>query len=366
MKYLLSLTIVLFSFLSTAQELDSLKLLKKELISQEKFDKIQGVQNQIDVLEFYNDYNSGKYVTKINSEIKKAVEVQDYAKAQELKNKKDAYSKIVKQDSLISIALKNEDYSQAHQYKVERDQMINTLLDINNVPTSNENSTPSKTVATEVIVEKEISSNPSQNIIIESNKNLYGFKLRWGLSLGAIKFKTTKIQPETKYTPLVGLRLGLDYDTKLFVDYLSFETGLTFSFTQYKLDIPQLISKINYQTFYVGTQFLVNFRFANDRLAIGTGPFFDIGYYGRQKIEKGETYNLFKGNDLQTEAPFKRLNVGLELKANYNFGKSKRAGLYLSFRKGLKNLENIDAPSGVNQSVKTWLISFGLKARLSK
>ena len=355
MKQTLSLVTILLltSFFSFSQDYSSktvqeLEKLKTEAIKSEDYQKAGQLNDEIK--RRANEVSNVDRIAQAKSEMKAAVAKEDYQLASDLKKEIELREK-------LETAVENEEYVVAASIKKELEGDESTTV---------ENSTPTQIPVSETIEEKELPPVSNQNITVKKNENLYGLKLRWGLSLGAIKFKTTKIQPETKYTPLVGIRLGLDYDTKLFVDFLSFETGLTFSYNQYKLDIPELSPKINYKTINLGTQFLVNYRFANDRLGIGAGPFFDVGLYGKQNIEKGESYDMYKGNDLQVEAPMKRLNVGLELKANYNFGKSKRAGLYFSFRKGLTNIENIEAPSGIDQSVKTWLISFGLKARLTK
>lgn len=190
-----------------------------------------------------------------------------------------------------------------------------------------------------------------------SFRNTY---LNFGLNLSNGIFKTTANQPEVKYQPRLGFRLGLESDFYSINDKLSLETGLSLILSQYKID------ELDYQysSFHIGTHLLTKYEL-ND-FNFGIGPYINFGLFGKQKLPSGNTVNFYSGNDQQSEAPFKRLDFGIDFRLNYSLKWNLIDEVYISYRLGLSNIENIEAPSGIDQSFKLRHFSLGVRSNLSK
>jgi hypothetical protein len=192
------------------------------------------------------------------------------------------------------------------------------------------------------------------------------FMVNTALTYGAVNFNTSRDQPiEVKYTPKIGVLIGLDYKFNEVNEFFYLETGAAISFLRYKLKKSDFNSRMDLSAMYLGTHLFGNYKLPSSNMTLTFGPFLDIGILGSQEIKDGKTFKMFSGNDEQTEAPFKRLNLGLSFKASVETDFIESIDeLYLSYRLGLTNTENIEAPSGVEQSTKTWMLCIGIRSKL--
>lgn len=197
----------------------------------------------------------------------------------------------------------------------------------------------------------------SQNNNGLSLENTY---LNFGLNFGYIKYKTDQQQqPDFKYNPNLGIRMGVESDFYKINDKLSLETGLTLVLSRYEID------KLDYTylSFMIGTHLLTKYSYK--KFNFGIGPYLNYGLIGKQTVPSGNTYDFYTGNDQQQEAPIKRLDIGLDMKLNYSLKWNLIDDIYISYRLGLNNIENTEAPSGVEQSSKNRFISLGIRSNLS-
>tara|TARA_B110000211_G_scaffold142068_1_gene162235 strand:+ start:590 stop:1975 length:1386 start_codon:yes stop_codon:yes gene_type:complete len=312
-------------------------------------------EESIDLVEFEQEKQNGNYLKKLESNIELAVKQEDYKKAQILKENKELYFLIVLEDSLIRISVDKSEFKKAEEHKVKRDIYTKDLLGLS---TRN-----SKISSQDEVTDR------SKQIIPKTEESVRNrIFVNTALSYGAIYFNTSKEQPiEVKYTPQVAAKVGLDYKFPAINNVFHLEAGGTFSILKFKLKESDYNSRMDLTALYFGTHLYGNYEIPNSKLMLTFGPFLDIGILGTQEIEDGAKYNWFTGNDAQTEAPMKRLNLGLTFKASIEASFIKSIDeLYLSYRLGLYNIENIEAPSGVNQSTTTWLFCLGLRKKLFK
>lgn len=187
-------------------------------------------------------------------------------------------------------------------------------------------------------------------------------KLNFGVNFSDANFKNDNNE-SVNYKPQLGFRLGLDHNLYDISDLLSLETGLTITLNRFKIDDLGLDHK--FYNLSIGTHLLANFKLLDDKFIIGAGPNVFVGLIGKQKQTDGTTYDLYKGNDLQDDAPLKRLDLGVELKASYKVDLvSFINDVYISYRQGLSNIENSEAASGIDQSATTSQLSFGVRMDL--
>ena len=352
-KFILIL-IAMLPLIVAGQSLEELKLEKSRLLEAEKYGEIAEIQEQIDLAEFEESKKDGTYLKMIESKTDLAIKQENYAEAQSLKEKKALYLKIVSEDSLCKSYVTKNDFSQAEDHKIKRDQYTYELLGLKK-KSSSTNTTVYKKA--EILNE----SKPQGSISFKDR-----VMVNSGVTFGAVNFKTSNVQPiEVKYTPKINVLIGLDYKFNEVNEFFYLETGSTISILDCKLKESDYNSRMDLSAIYLGTHLYGNYKLPSSKLTLTFGPFLDIGILGTQKIKDGETYKMFSGNDTQTEAPFKRLNLGLSFKASVQTDVIKSIDdFYLSYRLGLSNTENTEAPSGVEQSTKTWMLCIGVRSKL--
>lgn len=183
-------------------------------------------------------------------------------------------------------------------------------------------------------------------------------KLNFGINLSKVKFDTSQDQEAIEYSSKFGFRLGLEGDVYEINNELTLETGFTFVLSQYKIDNYDY----SYSNFHLGTHLIANYKL--NEFTIGFGPYVNFGLFGTQTLPSGKSVDYYSGNDQQDEAPFKRLDIGLDFRFLYSLNIKWIDDIYCSYRLGLTNIENIEAPSGIEQSTIPRHFSFGLRSKL--
>jgi cell wall-associated NlpC family hydrolase len=371
-KHLLTfLFIGIFSFTSYAQDLSSksiseLETMKTEAVESSNFVLAEKIKNELKQRKAA-DISIAELEAKVEADIKAALAIEDYEKADQLQKKKIKINKLKQIDSEIKAAAAKEDYATAQTLKNEKIALTAELTG---------NKPPEKAAATTpATTQPAANSNPSAGVAenkqkvkkpaektpktqTEQNSNsdeskLFsrkGSALSLGLAITNARFKDD--DQNEKYDAGISYAIDWKFYRHLasFGDRAGINLYVPVGFIPYAFQKKELDVKYNlmYLSSGVGIKPYYKGAFVN------LGFFIDLGVIGIQKV--GDTNsNPFNNGGLR------RLNTGMVYRLGYEI---KRFEFFFEHRLGFANIEDVD--SGVGQKTTISAILFGAGIKLGK
>jgi hypothetical protein len=178
---------------------------------------------------------------------------------------------------------------------------------------------------------------------------LSGYKANVGFTFGDIDFKDESGDGlDADFVPTLGYMIGLAKDFS-FGENFVVQPGVALIGFGSKVADMDYTYNIHYLSLHGTGQYRTPFK-----VYAGLGLFLDFGLLGSQGYPSGNSSNLFKSGG------FVRMNSGLNFEVGYPLSFDNKSGdVFVSYRKGLKNVEDDDA--AVGQTTKLNMVTIGVR-----